>query len=100
MFFFQIGLMPMRYANAVKKGKKPATAPVYLNNYPNTYHLLQGKHNSVFFTNKTNSIGHVNEYPIVHHFGFPRHTQSMIAYRILTEYFWELQWKVALWECC
>ena len=24
----------------------------------------------------------------------------MIAYRILTEYFWKFQWKIALWECC
>ena len=32
-------------------------------------------------------IGHVYEYPIMHYFGIPRHTQSMIAYKILTEYF-------------
>ena len=32
-------------------------------------------------------LGHVNEYPRVHDFGIPRHTQSMIAYMILTEYF-------------
>ena len=37
------------------------------------------------------SIGHVNEYPTMHYFGVPRHTQSMIAYKILTEYFWEFQ---------
>ena len=42
---------------------------------------------------------HVNEYPILHYFGIPRHTQSMIASKILTEYFWKFQWKVALWEC-
>ena len=36
------------------------------------------------------SIGHVNKYPTIHHFGNPRHTQSMIAYKILTEYFWEI----------
>ena len=26
------------------------------------------------------SIGHVNEYPTMHYFGNPGHTQSMIAY--------------------
>ena len=26
-------------------------------------------------------IGHVNEYPAMHHFGIPRHTQSMTANR-------------------
>ena len=45
-------------------------------------------------------IGHVNEYPTMHYFGIPRHTQSMMAYKILTEYFWKSQWKIALWECC
>ena len=30
----------------------------------------------------------------------PRHTRSMIAYMILTEYFWKFQWKTASWECC
>ena len=63
MFFFQIGLMRMRYANAVKKGKKPATAPVYLNNYPNTYHLLQGKHNSVFLQIKLTQSGMLMSIP-------------------------------------
>ena len=33
-------------------------------------------------------------------FGNPRHTQPMIAYIILNEYFWKFQWKIALWECC
>ena len=46
------------------------------------------------------SIGHVNEYPTIHHFGNPRHTQSMVAYKILTEYFWKFQRKIALWVCC
>ena len=45
-------------------------------------------------------IGHVNEYPTMHSFGNPRHTQSIIAYMILTEYFWKFQWTIALWECC
>ena len=31
------------------------------------------------------SIGHVYEYPVMHYFENPRHTQSMIAYMILTE---------------
>ena len=35
------------------------------------------------------TIGHVNEYPTMHYFGNPRHTQSMIAYKILTEFFWK-----------
>ena len=30
---------------------------------------------------------HVKEYSIMHYFGNPRHTQSMTAYMILTEYF-------------
>ena len=41
-----------------------------------------------------------NEYPTMHYFEIPRHTQSMIAYSFLTEYFWKFQWKIALWECC
>ena len=44
--------------------------------------------------------GHVNEYPTMHCFGNPRHTQSMIAYMILTEYFWKSRYKFALWEYC
>ena len=32
-------------------------------------------------------IGHVNEYPVMHYFGNPKHTQSMITYMILTEYY-------------
>ena len=38
-------------------------------------------------------IGHVNEYPTMHYFGIPRHTQSMIANKILTEYFWKFSEK-------
>ena len=45
-----------------------------------------------------NPIGYVNKDPIMHHFGDPRHTQSMIVYIILTENFWKFQSKVALWE--
>mgnify|MGYP001800823562 CR=1 FL=1 len=41
-----------------------------------------------------------NEYPTKHYFGIPRHTQSMIDYKILTEYCWKFQWKIALWESC
>ena len=33
--------------------------------------------------------GHVNEYPTMYYFGNPGHTQSMIAYMILIEYFWK-----------
>ena len=36
-------------------------------------------------------IGHINEYPTMHYFGNPRHTDSMIAYRILTEQLWKFQ---------
>mgnify|MGYP001797712222 CR=1 FL=1 len=32
-----------------------------------------------------NQTGYVNGYPTMHYFGNPRHTQSMIAYKILTE---------------
>ena len=32
-----------------------------------------------------------NEHPEVLYFGNPRHTQSMIEYKILTEYFWKFQ---------
>ena len=40
-------------------------------------------------------IGHVIEYPTMHYFINPRHTQSMIAYiMIFTEYFCTFQWKI------
>ena len=45
-------------------------------------------------------VGHVNEFPTMHYFGNPGHSHSMIAYKILTEYFWKFQRKIALWECC
>ena len=35
----------------------------------------------------------------MHYYGNPRHTQSMIVYIILTEYFWKFKWKAALWLC-
>ena len=38
-------------------------------------------------------IGQVNEYPAMHYFGNPCNTQSMIAYIILTKYFWKFQGK-------
>ena len=44
------------------------------------------------------SIGRVNEYPTIHYFGNPRHTQSMVAYMILTEYFWKFQRKIEFWN--
>ena len=37
-----------------------------------------------------NTIGHVNDYPTMHYFGNSRHTRSMIAYMILTEFFLEI----------
>ena len=39
---------------------------------------------------RSEEIGHVNEYPTMHYFGNPKHTQLMIAYMILTEYFLEI----------
>ena len=41
---------------------------------------------------------YINEYPTMHYFRIPR--RSIIAYKILTEYFWKFQWLIALWECC
>ena len=48
---------------------------------------------SIIFYRHTNVlvIGHVNEYPTMHYFETPRHTQPMIEYNILTEYFWKFQ---------
>ena len=43
-------------------------------------------------------MGHVDEYPTMHYFRIPGHIQSMIAYKILTEYFWKCQRKIALWD--
>ena len=37
------------------------------------------------------TLGRVDEYPTMQHFGNPRHIQSMMAYMILTEYFWKFQ---------
>ena len=42
--------------------------------------------------------GHVNDYPRKQNIGIPGHTESLIAYKALTEYFWKFQWKIALWE--
>ena len=33
-------------------------------------------------------------------FEIPKHTWSIIAYKILRLYFWESQPKIALWEYC
>ena len=38
-------------------------------------------------------IGHVYEYPTMHNIGISRHSQSMIACMILTEYFLEFKSK-------
>ena len=40
------------------------------------------------------------EYPTMHHFEIPIHSQSMTAYMILTELIWEFHSEIALWECC
>ena len=47
-----------------------------------------------------NPIGNVKDYPTMHYLGSPMHTQSMIAEKSLTEYFWENQYKLALREFC
>ena len=47
-----------------------------------------------------NMIGRVNEYTTMHYFINPGRALSMIAYMILTEYFWKVQRKIELWECC
>ena len=36
----------------------------------------------------------------MNHLGTPKHTQSFKAYMILTEYFWEIQFKILWWNCC
>ena len=55
---------------------------------PNLLYLIFA--NITVFT----EIGHVNDYPSMHYFGNSRHTQQMLVYKILTEYFWKLQWKI------
>ena len=45
-------------------------------------------------------IGHAYEYPTMHFSGIPRHAESTMAYKILTEYFWKFLWKIALWQFC
>ena len=46
------------------------------------------------------TIGHVKEYPRMHYFGIPRNSQSMIAYKILTECFCKFWFKIVLMESC
>ena len=55
---------------------------------------------SFWFIDGLITIGHVNECPIMHHFGNSRHTQPMIPYKVLTEYSWEFHCKILLRECC
>ena len=48
-----------------------------------------GRYYNLYDTDKPKTkspLGHVNEYPAMHYFGNPRHSQSMITYIILTEY--------------
>ena len=47
MFFSQIGLMPMQYPNAVKKGKKQPLSLFYINNYQHVSFVAR-EHSSVF----------------------------------------------------
>ena len=44
-----------------------------------------------YYKQMKHPIGQANEYHIMHYFRISRHTQSMIAYRILTKYFWKFQ---------
>ena len=46
------------------------------------------------------TIGGVEEFPTMHHFGFLRNTQLMVPYKNITEYCWDYKSTVALWECC
>ena len=43
-------------------------------------------------------LAHVLQNATMHKFQIARHSKSMKAYEILTEYFWGLQSEVALWE--
>ena len=36
----------------------------------------------------------------MHYLGIPRHTHSMIIYKILTEFIGQFKQRIALWECC
>ena len=38
----------------------------------------------------------VKDYPTMHYIVIPSHTQSMIAYIILVEQFWEFQFKLCI----
>ena len=67
-----------------------------INSNPTVVYLLPFMKKSILLI----QIGHVNEHPIIHYFGIPRHTQSMIVHKIVVEYFWKTQQKTALWECC
>ena len=52
--------------------------------------LFQKYHKSACILPRPNhAMGHVHEYPTMHY--LPRHTQSMIAHIILTEYFKKFQ---------
>ena len=55
------------------------------------YHLKKSSLPSKWFGARSRAIGYVNRYPTLHYFGNPGHTQSMIAYMILTECFPKFQ---------
>ena len=61
----------------------------YVYNSKSTYLLIiyQSPRGKPCMISDTLSIGHVNQYRGMHYFGIPRHTKSMIAYKILTKYF-------------
>ena len=42
------------------------------------------------------SIGRVKEHPLKHYFRIPRHTKSIIAYKIAVRVFLGIAW----WKCC
>ena len=62
-----------------------------LQQLPSADFLLSSLSSSPITTQPDKLIGYVNEYPTMHYFGLPRHTQSMIAYKTLSEYFWKFQ---------
>ena len=36
----------------------------------------------------------------MHYFGIPGHSRSFVAYEFFIQYFWEVWFIIALWECC
>ena len=66
---------PSKQGEAVQHKTIGIDISKYVNNWIPDYTILE-------------QIGRVNEYPTMHYFGNSIHTRFMIAYMILTEYFW------------